>query len=161
MRDKRNLRRQLKNSKRNLAVTQKSAYAPGTLKNLLTQWRSFYRFAVKYNLLQWPVKIHTICLYAQFLAYSFHSSKSVRNYLYGIRTLHILTKTVPPDYKDIELRLTLRGLNRVLARPVKRAQPVTPEILLDIVSFLDLNKHRDLVFLGHHSDWFLRHVKKE
>ena len=129
-----------------LAVTQKSAYAAGTLKNLITQWRSFYRFAIKYKLLDWPVKTHTLCLYAQFLAYSFHSAKSVRNYLYGIRTLHILTKTTPPDYKDIELKLTLRGLNKVLARPVKRAQPVTPEILLDLVSLLDLSKRRDLVF---------------
>ena len=29
---------------------------------------------------------------------------------------------------------------------MKRAQPITPEILLDIVSFLNLSKHRDLSF---------------
>ena len=42
--------------------------------------------------------------------------------------------------------MTLRGLNKILARPVKRAQPLTPEILLDILSYLDLTKHADLVF---------------
>ena len=108
---------------KDLANTQKSAYAAGTLRNLMTQWRSFYRFCKKYKLTNWPVDEHTLCLYAQFLAYSFHSAKSIRNYLYGIRTLHLLTKVTPPSFKDAEVRLTLRGLNKLLARPVKRAQP--------------------------------------
>ena len=129
-----------------LAVTQQSAFAAGTVRNLLSQWRSFYRFTTRYKLRQWPVQVHTLCLYAQFLAYSFHSAKSIKNYLYGIKTLHVLTRTVPPDFKDIELKLTLRGLTRILARPVKRAQPITPEILLDIASYLKLGKHKDLCF---------------
>ena len=70
----------------------------------------------------------------------------LRNYLYGIHTLHFLTKSDPPNLKDAEVRLTLRGLNKILAKPVKRAQPLTPDILLDLLTFLDLSKHGDLVF---------------
>ena len=91
---------------------------------------------------------HTLCLYAQFLAYSFHSARSVRNYLSGIRTLHVLAKVPPPNLKDIEIRLTLMGLNKTLAKPVKQAQPITPEIMIDILGFLDLNNRSDLVFWG-------------
>ena len=46
------------------------------------------------------------------------------------------------------MTLTLRGLTKIMARPVKRAQPLTPEILMDIVAFLNLSKRTDLVFWG-------------
>ena len=129
-----------------MAETQKSAYAAGTIKNLITQWRSFYRFSTKYGFNQWPVAPHTLCLYAQHLAYSFKSAKSVKNYLYGVRTLHVLTKVKPPDFKDIELRLTLRGLTKTLCAPVKQAQPLTPDIMADMLGYLNLNKKKDRIF---------------
>ena len=129
-----------------LAETQKSAFAAGTLRNLMTQWRSFHRFCKRYNINQWPVSEHVMCLYAQFLAFSFHAAKSIRNYLYGIRTLHFLAKVQPPNLKDPEVRLTLRGISKILAKPVKRAQPLTPDIMMDMFAYLDMSKHRDLVF---------------
>ena len=132
-----------------LFKTQTAAYAKGTLRNLLCQWRSFSRFCNKYKVHQWPVTEHTMCLYAQYLAYTFHSAKSVRNYLNGIKTLHVLARvTPPPDLKNVEIRLTMAGLTRKMARPVKQAQPLTPEIMIDILTFLDLNKRNDLVFWG-------------
>ena len=50
--------------------------------------------------------------------------------------------------KHIEIKLTLRGLARVLKNPVKQAQPLTPEIMSDIYVQLDMNKRRDLMFWG-------------
>ena len=131
-----------------LQITHTKAYAAGTVRNLLCQWRSFLRFSKRYKIHQWPVSEHTLCLFAQFLAYSFHSAKSVRNYLYGVRTMHILARVDPPNLKDIEIRLTLRGLSKILSHRVKQAQPLTPEILLDMLSYLNLNKRADLVFWG-------------
>ena len=129
-----------------LRKTQAVAYAKGLVKNLFCQWRSFYRFYKKYKLREWPVSAHTLALYAQYLAHTFHSVKLVRNYLSGVCTLHILTKVVPPSLKDIEVCLILRGLNKLMPSPVKQAHPLTPEILLDIANFLNLAKLRDLVF---------------
>ena len=131
-----------------LHKTQAAAFAKGTVKNLLCQWRSFIRFYIKYNLKQWPVPEHNMCLYAQFLAYNFKSVRSVRSYLYGVRTLHVLLKVDPPNMLDIEMKLTLRGLNKWLISPVKQAQPLTPEMLIDMVEFLDLRKHADFNFWG-------------
>ena len=129
-----------KQLEKELYNTQSAAYSKGTLGNLLCQWRSFMRFSTKYKIEEWPVSEHILCLYAQYLAYTFHSAKSVQNYINGIHTLHVLARVQPPDLKDIEYRLTMAGLTRRIARPVKQALPLTPEIMLDILTFLDLKK---------------------
>ena len=136
----------LQQLEKDLRITQSKAYASGTLKNLVCQWRSFHRFAIKYNRFEWPVTPHNICLFAQFLAYSFHSAKAVRNYIYGVRKVHILFRVEPPSLADIEVHITLLGLNKTMLCPVKQAKPITPEIMLDMVTFLDLTKRSDLVF---------------
>ena len=131
-----------------LQKTQKQAYAKGTLKNLLCQWRSYIRFAKKYNITQWPVSEHIMSLYARFLAYTFHAPKAIKNYLYGIKTLHILMNQPPPNLKDPEVRITMRGIEKLLAHTPKQALPLSPEILTDILGYLDISIHRDLVFWG-------------
>ena len=50
--------------------------------------------------------------------------------------------------QDVEIRLTLRGLNKTLIHPVKQAQPLTPDVLTDLLPFLNLNKRANLVFWG-------------
>ena len=103
---------------------------------------------------------HNICLYAHFLAYSFKSAKSVRAYLYGVKTLHVLMKVKVPNLQDIEVKLTLRGLNKLLITPVKQAQPLTPEVLLDILNFRFIAQSRPK-FLGQSAGRFLWHVLQE
>ena len=66
-----------KQLEKELYNTQSVAYSKGTIRNLLCQWRSFTRFSMKYKIEEWPVSEHTLCLYAQYLAYTFHSAKSV------------------------------------------------------------------------------------
>ena len=129
-----------------LQATKKRAYAKGTLKNLMCQWRSFYRFSRKFKILEWPISEHTICLYAQYLAFSFHSPKAIKNYLYGIKTLHVLLQQPPPNLKHAEVRLTLRGLEKIMQHTPKQAAPLTPDILTDILSQIDISQHGDLVF---------------
>ena len=135
-----------KQLERDLHKMQKSAYAAGTVKNLLCQWRAFLRFSHKYHKQEWPVSEHTMYLFAQYLAYSFKSPNSINNYLYGIKTLHVLCQLKPPDLKNIEVKLTMRGLCKILDKQVKRAQPLTPEILLDMLAYINLKKRSDRVF---------------
>ena len=85
-----------------LQDTQKQAYAPGTVKNFLCMWKSFMRFSLKYNIRQRPVSVHILCLFTRFLAYSFKSVRAVQTYVFGICTLHILSRVEAPDLKDIE-----------------------------------------------------------
>ena len=131
-----------------LQHTKSSAYAAGTLKNLACQWRAFRHFCIIYESFEWPVSEHTLCLFAQYLAYTFHLAQAVRNYLNGVRKIHILMRARAPDLQDIEVRITLLGLNKLLVSPVKQACPLTLDIMLDLVPHLDLNKRIDLAFWG-------------
>ena len=42
----------------------------------------------------------------------------------------------------------MRGLKRLMQHEVKQSPPLTPEILTDMLGFLDLEIHEDLVFWG-------------
>ena len=128
-----------------LRKTQANAYSAGTVKNFLCQWRSFIRFTKSYRYTTWPVTAHILALYAQFLAYTFHSARSVRNYLSGVRTLHVLMNLQPPSLSNTEIKLTLMGLTKMMKRPIKQAQPLTPETMLEMFTFIDLELNKDLI----------------
>ena len=64
----------------------------------------------------------------------------------GVCKIHILMRVAPPSTANIEVRMTVLGLNKCMAAPVRQAQPITPEIMLDMVTFLDLSKREDVVF---------------
>ena len=59
--------------------------------------------------------------------------QSVRNYLSGVKLLHVVTGFDFPFYETFELRLTLRGLDRVHRHLPSRAPPVTPDLLRTLV----------------------------
>ena len=94
---------------KDLRKTQASPYASGTLCNLKCQWRSFQCFSFAAKIFEWPVSNHTICLFTQYLAYTFHSAKTVRNYLNGVRMVHILMQAELLNMADIEVHITLMG----------------------------------------------------
>ena len=62
---------------------------------------------------------------------------SIRNYLSGVKLLHLFTGADYPFTKDFILSLTLRGIARNALHTPRRAPPVTPSILLRISHVLD------------------------
>lgn len=78
-----------------------------------------------------------MCLYAQFLSRSFKAVDSIRNYISGVRTLHSLLG-LPFQAKDsIELKLTLKGLERLQPHKVKQAAPLSPQVMSEMHKLLD------------------------
>ena len=71
-------------------------------------------------------------MYFQFLSRSM-TPQSVRNYLSGVNLLHVVTGFDFPFYETFELRLTLRGLDRMHRHLPSRAPPVTPDLLRALV----------------------------
>ena len=57
---------------------------------------------------------------------------SIRNYLSGVKLLHLFTGADYPFTKEFILSLTLRGIARNALHTPRRAPPVTPSILLRI-----------------------------
>ena len=60
--------------------------------------------------------------------------------------MHILLRAKAPSMADIEVRIMLMGLNKTMLTPICQAHLITPDILLDLVEYLDLTKRCDLVF---------------
>lgn len=113
--------------------------AEGTSKNLVTQWHKFLKFCQTHGLDAWPTSVHMLCLYAQYLSTHFRSVQSILNYLNGVRLLHLFAGVAPPNFNDFKLKLTLKGIKRTKKHAIKQAEPITPKILLDMRSMMNLS----------------------
>ena len=117
--------------------SQRAAFATGTCKNLELQWKTFISFCLFFNLTFLPADVDTICNYIQFLSRSFSSVDSIRNYIHGVRVLHLLAGHNVELFKSFEINLLLKGLQRLKPHFVRRASPITPKVFKDIFPFFD------------------------
>lgn len=124
----------------------RAAHATGTRKNLKTQWRSFFLFCFYYELVPLPCELETICLFAQFLSRSFKSVDSIRNYLYGVKFLHLFLDIPFTHFETFYFRLFLRGLKRTNPHCVKSALPITPTILFKFKEVLDFSVNNNCTY---------------
>ncbi|MCG8075263.1 MAG: hypothetical protein JAY75_03350 [Candidatus Thiodiazotropha taylori] len=134
-----------------LAILQKevrdsvrAAFAEGTSKNLKVQWKSYFLFCKFYGQKPIPTSTETLCLYGQFLSRSFKSVESIKNYISGVKTLHYMLDIKFPLENKVQLDLMLRGLSRNNPHMPNRALPMTPLILMDMHSFLNLENAGDI-----------------
>lgn len=116
-----------------LKKSRKAAYATGTSKNHRTQWRTYLYFTLNFNFVSLPASLQTICLFCQFLSRSM-TPPSVRNYLSGVKLLHLMLGFEFPDLSAHEFRITLRGIERLAQHRPHRAPPITPDLLSTLVS---------------------------
>ena len=100
------------------------------------QFKAFFLFCHYFKLDPIPATLDTVCFYVQFLSRTL-TPASIRNYLSGVKLLHLFTGADYPFTKDFILSLTLRGIARNALHTPRRAPPVTPSILLSISHVLD------------------------
>ena len=129
-------------------ITQKHAYAQGTVDNLWVQWNLYFNFCDFFEYSCLPAQTNTLVLYIEFLVLKLKSPKSVANYFSGVRKLHELLKSSTKSFEEAEVGLALRGVvNRAQHIP-SPAKPMSPDILLAIKQVLDLSKAKHKVFWG-------------
>ena len=126
--------------KHQVKISQRAAYAEGTVKNLEIQWNKYLEFCQDYDCLAMPADSETLCLYAQFLSNKFKAPQSVNNYLNGVRVLHTLNDHPVLAFKSFELKLTLKGIARLKSHTPRQAAPITLEILLAMSRFVGTEK---------------------
>ena len=85
-------------------------------------------FTLHFNLVFLPASLHIICLYCQFLSGSM-TPPSVKNYLSGVKFLHLMLGFEFPHLSSHELKLTLRGIDRLAQHCPRRAPLITPTLL--------------------------------
>ena len=80
-----------------------------------------------------PASTSTVQLYAQFLSRSFIKSvSSIRNYLSGVRTVHLLLGFDLKKLNAFLINFSLRSMMRLKGHTVKKAESVTPDLLCNI-----------------------------
>ena len=137
---------QFKELKQDLKGSNLSAYAASSRKNLKVQWEAFLLFCFYFNLQHLPAETYTLQLYAQFLSRSFKSVDSIRNYLSGVRTMHLLLGYTSDHFNNFLINLSLKGLTRLKQHCIKQAEPITPLILSKIHGSLNMDNPDDTVF---------------
>ena len=88
-----------------------------------------------------PASLESICNYIIFLKQSSVTVQTIRNYLNGVKLLHLYSGYTFELLTTFEVKIFLKGLARIHPHQPKQALPITPEVLLDIFPHLDLNNH--------------------
>jgi hypothetical protein len=136
---------QLQKLREDLKVSAKAAYAEGTWRNLVVQWRSFLAFCKYFQFEPLPASLETLCLYVQFLSRSFKSIKAIKKYVSGVKLMHVMKDVDRAVFQSMQLKLAVRGLARIKHPTPKQALPITPEILLDFYKWLDFSVEKHVV----------------
>jgi hypothetical protein len=71
---------------------------------------------------------------------------SIRNDIIGVRVLHIYLDYPFRHLENFVYKLLIKGLVKTKQHFPRRALPITPDILLEMVTFLDLSDPSDCVF---------------
>ena len=138
--------KQLATLKTDLKSSRRHAFARNTNRNLNVQWETFLLFCFYFCLTYLPVSTNTLSLFAQFLSRSFRSIQSIKNYISGVKTLHYLLGYPTSQINEFVINLSLRGINRLHQHLVKKAQAITPSILLQFYEHMDMESATDTVF---------------
>ena len=112
------------------------AWAPRTRKTLSCQARAFKKFARLADIDSLPLTGEQVCHYAIWLyaIRGLKAPKSIQGYLSAVRTLHRklgLDCVTPTSYGP--LGIVMDGLKRKLQHRVKKARPITPPILVNLL----------------------------
>ena len=132
--------------KRDLIQSNKAAYAEGTRKNLQVQWESYLLFCTYFQFVSLPTSTETLQLFAQFLSRTFKSTDSIKNYINGVRSMHLLLGYSVDHINKFILNLSIKGMAKLHPYCIKQAEPITPEILISISNILNFTSQADLVF---------------
>lgn len=127
-------------------MSTKAAYAEGSRRNLKVQWESFLLFCTYFNFISLPTTTETLQLFSQFLSRTFKSTDSIKNYINGVKTMHLLLGFQVDHINKFILNLSIKGMAKLKPYCVKQASPMTPEILLQIASILDFDNPDSLVY---------------
>lgn len=132
--------------KKDLQQSNKAGYAEGTRKNLKIQWESYLLFCVHFNLVTLPASTKNLQLFAQFLSRTFKSTDSIKNYINGVKTMHLLLGHSVDHINSFILSLSLKGIAKLHPYCLKQAEAITPKILLAIANILNFDNQTDLVY---------------
>ncbi len=112
----------------------KAAFAKGTWNNISTQFKSFQNFCHQFHLQSLPASASVIRLYMQFLSQKGLTPDTINNYINGVKVIHFLSNFDTTQFEHFSLGLMKKGISRLHKHVPHQALPITPVILLDILT---------------------------
>jgi len=126
--------------------TLRSAYAEGTKSNLETHWDSYREFCHIYRDDKLQTTVESLSLYIQFLSNRLKSPGAIKNYVSGVKTMHVINDLSIECFDDFLIRMMMRGVTVRKKHKPKKAKPMTPELLKRIHTTIDMTQANDCTF---------------
>ena len=126
----------------NNIITQGYRFAKNTVKNNISNIRTFFFFCSYFGREALPASSDTLCYFAELLSLT-ASFGHIKNVLSSIKYLHAAYNLLYP-VNDFGLDATLQGLKLRLAKTPFQVLPISPTILRLIHDSMDLTKKKDL-----------------
>ena len=117
----------------------RAAFAKSTMSNILTVWNRYKQFCAIAEVQEVPISSHSLSLFAVYLSDQVKSPATIRNYLSIIRTWALIHGIQAPTASDAGLQYTIKGLTKLMRHQPKQAAPMTPSILSQIRTILELH----------------------
>ena len=122
------------------------AFAEGTTANYLNTWVKYLSFCVYFSLVAFPASVQVLSWFAQRVANTAKSAKTVEASISAVRKLHTILKFSTRGFRDFWFQATVKGISRGCTHISSQASPMTPDILLKIYHQLDLANREDALF---------------
>lgn len=117
-------------------------YAPGTKANIKSHLRQWLHFCLRFDRAPFPATRDSLLAFAKLLSLTV-SYGHIKNIFSSLKfTHHAIGETFPEH--DFQVSTVLQSLKRELGNKPFQVLPITPEILVDLYTFIDIGKVNDL-----------------
>ena len=123
-------------------ATMSRYYTDGSRKNVLSHLRQLCIFCVAFEVSFLPVGRDTLLGFVEIMSRSC-GFDHIQHVLASIKFIHQYNGLVYPG-DSFEFDILMRGIRRKLARPVKQALPISPEMLILMYNYVDIGNPCEL-----------------
>ena len=131
-----------------------TGYRPGSFKNLKSQAHIYLNFCRTHNLTPFPADHWQMVRFSRYVANTVQSIGTVQNYTGEVRKLHDLAGYEVPNSGEANFQLIIHALRAELAKPIKQAKPMTPQLLRKIYDQVNLQDIFEVVAYTAILIWF-------
>ena len=122
-------------------ISQSHRFAPGTAQNMISGVRTWFYFCVFYGLHYCPASPGDLVLFLELMAITV-TYNHLKHLLSSIKFYHKALNRQFPEF-DFDVVNTLQGIKRRQSHTPHQALPLTPDIMRDMYSHLDMSKVKD------------------
>ena len=122
-------------------ISQSHRFAKGTAQNMISGMRTWFFFCVYFGVQHRPATAHGLVPFLELMAIT-ATYCHLKHLLSSIKFFHKAKNLQFPEF-DFDVVNTMQGIKRRQSHTPHQALPLTPDILKDMYSLLDMSKVKD------------------